>query len=373
MWRFRLLDLDGTSVGELFNATERKFTGAINRPATASFKIRGDHEHAARFFTKEDCLLEVWQGSTIRFNGYVTTSNYEDSETSDAGTIAVNAVDSTWKLAKRLAGISTGGTKYTAVDKAKAAYKIINELENAGIYTAGYTETGIKVSSEASYAASGTGTYIAGPFKSALVCLNDLSNGLDGFDWRFDPLDGEHPKLNLFVAQPTLGSTKSVVMERGWGTNNVANLSFLRDLSGSVNFAKHLPDEGLEAEGAVVASAYDLASIEARGRLEEAADAYGLVDTTLRTKWVEEVVRVRGNPRYVAGMRLARDDGTGRVPTPWTDFSPGDVVTARAVVAGNTLFNGQARVYAIEVDVAESGAATYTPILIDEEGQSLAA
>lgn len=372
MWRFRLMEFDGTPINEVFDATDRKFIGAINRPATAGFKVRGDHELASRFFTQEDLLLEVWQDSTIRFNGYVTTTNYEDSDTNDAGTIAVNAVDSAWKLAKRLAGISVGGTKYS-IDKAKAAYKIIKELENEAIYTSGFVETGIKTSAESAYAASGSGTYTAGPYKSALVCLNDLSNGFDGFDWRFDPLDGEHPKLNLFVAQPVLGETKNVVLERGWGTNNVVNLSYLRDLQNAVNFPKHLPDEGIDAEGATVVTAVNLPSVEQRGRLEETADAYGLVDTTLRTKWVEEVARVRGNPRYVAGMKLARDDGTGRVPTPWTDFEPGDLVTARAVVAGNTLFNGQARVYAIEVEVNDAGAPTYTPILIDEEGDSLAA
>lgn len=372
MWRFRLMEFDGTHIDEIHDAMDRKFTGAINRPAKAEFKIRGDHTLAPRFFAKEDLLLEVWQDSAIRFNGYVTTGNYEDSDTSDAGTIAVNAVDSAWKLAKRLAGISTGGTKYE-IDKAKAAYKIIKELENEAIYTLGYVETGIKTSAESAYSASGSGIYTAGPYKSALVCINDLSNGFDGFDWRFEPLDGEHPKLNLFVAQPTLGETKNVVLERGWGSKNVVNLSFLRDLAGSVNFPKHLPDEGIDAEGATVVTAYNLPSIEQRGRLEETADAYGLVDTTLRTKWVEEVARVRGNPRYVAGMKLARDDGTGRVPTPWVDFEPGDVVSARAVVASNTLFDGQARVYAIEVEVNDVGAATYTPILIDEEGDSLAA
>lgn len=369
MWRFRLLEFDGTSLGEITNATDRKFVGAINRPATASFKVRGDHELAEYFFREEDLLLEVWQGSEIRFNGYVTTANYEDSETSDAGTVAVNAVDSAWKLTKRLAGISVGGTEYN-IDKAKAAYKILASLENTGIYTFGFVETGIKLSAESAYSASGSGKYIAGPYKSALVCLNDLANGFDGFDWRFQPLDGEHPKLNLFVAAPVIGETKNVVFERGWGTKNVKRVSYLRDLSGAINFPKHLPDEGLGAN--VVIWATNKASIEQRGRLEEVSDAYGLLDTTLRTKWVEEVARVRGNPRYVVGMQLATDDGSGAVPRPWDDFAPGDTVTARGVVAGNTLFNGQARVYAIEVEINDAGTATYTPILIDEEGGSLA-
>jgi hypothetical protein len=161
------------------------------------------------------------------------------------------------------------------------------------------------------------------------------------------------------------------VFEHGYGQKNVQSLNYLRDLAGLANKAVHLPDSGFEEKGTEVKSSEDKTSVEQRGRFEIVADGFGLVDSALRQSWVDEVVRVRKNPRFVVSMTLDVDDGTGRVPAIGTNFWLGDIVEARSVINNVTMFNGKVRVYQIQVALNDSGAATITPVLIDEEGSEL--
>lgn len=364
MWTFELCKLDGTAIGEVRNATSRNVTLAINRASTASFQIRGDNELLVPLF-EDDTKLRVWRDSTLQYFGYVTSCELSDE--SGSPQIKVNSADAAWKLAKRLAGKSAGGTKYEG-DKAKSARKIVNEANTEG-------ESGVRLLAEGEYSAGGSGTYVAGPYKPVLSCINDLAHGFDGFDWRLEPYIGElATKTATLIAKTTIGGTAVGVFERGWGQKNVKQMSYVRDVSSVVNRAFHLPDEGLESEGATVKVKNDAASEAHRTRFESVADGYGLTDSTLREKWLEEVIRVRKNPRFVVGMTLDKDDGTDRVPVYGTDFNLGDVATARAVLNENvTLFDGLARVYQVKFEINEQGGETVTPILIDEEGENLAA
>lgn len=364
MWTMQLCKFDGTPIGEVRNATSRVLTLALNRPSTASFVIRPDNELMVSLF-EADTKLKVWENKTLRYHGYVISSEFGETDGA-APTVKVATADAAWKLSRRITGKSSGGTAHSG-DKAKSARKIINEVNGEG-------ESGVKVEAEGAYAAGGSGNYTAGPYKTALACVNDLAHGFDGFDWRIDPLTGEDPKIGVFVAQPTLGTEKlNCVFERGWGQKNVRSMSYVRDLSGLANRAFHLPDNGVETEGAVVKVKNDAASEALRGRFEVIADGFGLTDSTLREKWLEEIIKVRKNPRFVVAMTLDIDDGTGRVPQFGTDFTLGDLVQARAVVEGTTMFNGKARVYQTKFELNDAGTATVTPVLIDEGGEELAA
>jgi len=363
MWTFELCKLDGTPIAEVRNATQRSLALAINRACTASFQVRADNDILVPLF-EDDTKLKVWEDKTLRYFGYVTSCEFGEGEST---LVKINSADAAWKLSRRLAGKSAGGTKYEG-DKAKSARKIINEANGEG-------DSGVRVLAEAEYSAAGSGTYVAGPYKPVLGCINDLAHGFDGFDWRMEPYTGElATKTVTFIGKTTIGGTSSAVFERGWGQKNVRQMSYVRDLSGLTNRAFHLPDQGLESEGASVKVKNDAASEAHRGRFETVVDGYGLTDSTFREKWLEEVVRVRKNPRYVAAMTLDFDDGTGRVPQYGVDFNLGDLVTARAVINDNvTLFNGQARVYQVKFNINEQGTSTVTPVLLDEEGESLAA
>lgn len=365
MWTFELCALNGTPVGEIRNATERSVALAINRASTASFSVRADNNILVPLF-EDDTKLKIWEGSTLRYFGYITSCELGENQ-GETPRIKINSADATWKLSKRLAGKSAAGTKYEG-DKAKSARKIVNEANAEG-------DTGVRLLAEGEYSAAGSGTYVAGPYKPVLGCINDLAHGFDGFDWRMEPYTGElATKTATLIAKTTIGGTATAVFERGWGQKNVRQMSYVRDLNGLTNRAFHLPDQGLESEGAVVKVKNDAASEAHRGRFETVVDGYGLTDATLREKWLDEVIRVRKNPRYVAAMTLDIDDGTGRVPVYGTDFNLGDLAAARAVLNENvTLFNGKARIYQVKFDINEQGTATVTPVLIDEEGESLAA
>lgn len=368
MWTFVLTNLAGTEIGELVQASERKVTMALNRASTASFSVRPDNPMLSDLFA-DDRLLKVYEDKTLRFYGPVVTSELSTQDSGSAPTIKVNAADPAWKLSRRLLGLSSGGTKYEG-DKAKTARKMINELNTDLVNYPTNPDTGIFLLPESSYSAGGSGTYVAGPYKSALSCINDLAHGIDGFDWYMDPLDGVAGKMATFEADGTFGSEVGAVFEHGVGQKNVRKLSYVRDLSGLANKAFHIPDEGL-TEGSEVKVGADAASIEHRGRFEIVADGFGLTDAGLRQNWVDEVVRVRKNPRFVVGMGLDIDDGYGRVPKFGEDYWLGDLVFARSRINGVTMFSGKVRVYQIQVEVNQAGTGTVTPILIDEEGSEL--
>lgn len=354
MWTYVLCKSNGDRIGEIRNAVERSVTLGINRVSTASFSILGSNALLLNLFA-EDTLLQIWEDGNLLFYGDVLTPELATSGTAEPLTIKVNAVNPAWRLTRRILGKSKGGTNYTG-DKAAATKTMIDEL-NAE------SETGIKTQAVSS---GSTGTYIAGPYKAALPCINDLAHGLDGFDWYMAPLLNQEPKIALYEAAAVYGSKRNAVFEFGTGASNVRQLTFLRDRSNLTNRAFHLPDEGIDAEGAEVLSKEDATSIASHGLYEEVTDGFGLTDKTLREGWLSEVIRVKKNPRFVVSMTQDIDDGTGRVPKYGTDYGLGDFVHARALVEGVTLFNGLVRVYQTKIDLDSNGTATVTPTLIEE-------
>src|SRR5512146_2418232 len=195
MYTFVLCKSNGEAIGELRNCTERSLTLSINRVSTASFGILSSNPLLLNLFS-EDTLLQVWDEGTLRFYGYVLTPELSTG-TEGFLTIKVNAVSPAWRLTRRVLGQSKGGTEYTG-DKAAASKTMIDELNAAG-------ETGIKT---AAVESGSTGTYIAGPYKVALQCINDLAHGLDGFDWYMMPLFNQEPKLAAYEAKAVYGSVQ---------------------------------------------------------------------------------------------------------------------------------------------------------------------
>jgi hypothetical protein len=376
MWTYVLSDLAGNEFGELTNATGRSLSFGLNRAATSAFSIRADHELAVPLFAG-DTLLQVWQDDTIRFHGNVVSTELSSSGT-ETPTIAVSAADPAWRLSKRLLGISAGGTKYEG-DRAKTARKMINEL-NGGADGGTNPHTGISLLPEASYV-GGSGTYVAGPYRPALTCINDLAHTLNGFDWYMAPLDGStsatvtneigswtKPLIAQFEATNAFGAASGAVFEFGSGQHNVRTINYTRDLADTVNKAFHTPNDlGTES----VLEKDDSTSLNYRGRYVAVADAFGITDTGLRNAWLEEVIRVKKNPRYVVSMTLDIDDGTGRVPQLGTDYWIGDTAEAVGAIGGTELFSGVVRVYGVNVTIDEQGLATTTPVLLDEEGEAL--
>lgn len=388
----------GEVLSEIRNATDRELNIAFGRPSGSTFTVRADNPVVPALYG-QDTLVRIWEDSTLRHNGLVLTAEMKSNEeSSGVATVKVTTADAAWVLSKRIVGLSfTNGKGFLgdlySGDKGLTA-KLILEAAAAGANRG----THIKISG--TYISGSSGSYTAGPFKSALACLNDLANGTDGFDWLIKPLI-EGSNWGEYYAVPVLGEDKSanVIFEFGTGRGNIKTMGWIRDLTTMSNFAWHLPDslevsdndekniEKLVWSPARGSGGYDpglsellisetvrgtkdpatVASQAAHGVYEEIAEAAALYDVSLRQGWADVYTAVKREPRNVLTMTFDTDDGTGRVPKLGTDYWLGDFVTARGATAGTTFFNGKVRIYQINVAISPSGTAKITPVLFDEE------
>lgn len=357
-WSFHLVNSKFTKVGEVLNATERKAKLGIRQLDTASFKIRADNDLFLPLYA-EDTYLQVYQDHTLRFYGPVITPEFASDETGGTATIVVNAISPGWYLTKRLTGKSPAGTTYTAKDKADTAKQII-DANNAEAET--HVET-------TAISSGSIGTYTAGPYKKSMACIKDLATGFDGFDWKFTPLEEKGTKLARFDAAAVIGSElPDIVFEYGCGKHNMRSMTFKRDISNLLNLAYHITDNG-PTDPLGVISVEEAVSREEHGLFEEVVESAGLFDEGLRKAWARENVNVRGVPRLIATMTSDLVEGDARTPEPFTDYSPGDLVVARARTQGIQLFDAFVRCYNVEVSVDESGTPIYTPTIVEEEGE----
>jgi len=404
MWTFILTKLDCTKIGEVLNASERSLELRLNGASTASFTIRSDSDLIPNLFG-EDTLLQVWQDKTIRFHGFVVSTQMSGTEEQGL-TVSVNAIDPAWRLSKRVMDPDGEGLNYEGQPSFIAA-AIIDRLNHDSEEYPDRRDTRISVSGGALSETPPSIPYQVLPFDTALKGVTDMAHQIGGFDWRIAPLEGEldtssritgtsaqlgvEPpitdggeegellKIGYFSAlshsYPTFEKSETVFFEHGFGKHNISSINYKRDLEDMVNKAYHLPDEGLVAEGGHAKNVLfkrDLTAMwEHSGLFEEVADAPGLNSDDLRNAWLEEVIRVKKNPRYVVDATLRTDDGTGQVPSIGDDFFLGDRVTIRSKIADRALFSGVVRVYSISVSLDESGNAEVSPTFLDEEGSSL--
>jgi hypothetical protein len=277
-------------------------------------------------------------------------------------TISVSAADVGWRLSRRLVGKSEKGTSFTG-DKVTNAQAIIAELNTASIRP---LEIGVRPAD----VAGSTGTYVAGPYKEALSCINELAHGTDGFDWWIEPVSGVEDVIGLFRGAAVAGEQREdVFFEYGVGLRNMRSMGFLRDISTEVNWAYQVSEKGLEpsAENPTpVVEAKDEQSILQQGQYEEVVELSGVNNVALREEWAQENVRVRKGPRRVLSLTSDISDGTARVPKFGVDYGLGDRIRCRAMDEGIMLFNGIARIYSVSVELNNNGTASYTPILVDE-------
>lgn len=396
-WTFRLHKLDGTAIGEVTNAKERSLSLALNGPSSASFTVQANHPLMPNLFG-EDTLLQVWEGQTLRFYGFVILTELAGAP-GEGLTINVNAVDPSWRLSRRV--LDTNGLGYTLTgDWAHQAAYIIEvrlnrDAGDPGEYATN-PDTRIRLAppydtgkeqgagSWENCSASGSGTYVVEPFDNALKAITDLAQHLKGFDWRIVPLDNHEiteeekersgidptlPKMGEFVAEDGFGEKRDTYFEFGFGKNNIANLTYKRDLSDLTNKAFHVPDEGVKGSGGLsknVLSEADVPSLEARGRWEEEASAPGLNASNMREAWLDEVIAVKKNGSYVVTADLAFDG-----PKIEDGFFLGDTVTIRGKIEGEALFSGEVRVYKIDINIDENGTEVITPTFLDEGGEVL--
>lgn len=360
-YTFVLTDLLGTAFGEVMNATQRQVVIPISKPASASFTITETNPQLANVLTRE-CLLKVYDGATLRFHGLVVAT---EGTPKDSGgmQVACTAADPAFRLGRRLSGQAASPAAITS-DKADIAKQLIDVANSSA-------ETGVQT---ITVTCGSTGTYIPGPYKYTLDCINELADSFDGFDWQITPSEYASGKIGTFAAASVLGGTQpDVFFEYGGIRANIRTFNAQRSWATLANRVYHIPDDGPSSPLGVV-SASDVTSINARSLYETIEDASGIFDATLRAQLVQEVVGVRKDPRRVVTFTpdFQDDQRPGRVPVYGTDYNVGDVVRVRINPGGggnpstSALVDGYLRIYQMTIDIDANGKATYTPTTVDE-------
>jgi hypothetical protein len=362
MWTFTLSDLAGNDLGEMVNADSRTLSFGLSRPAVASFMVRWDFPWLSNLLT-EDLLLRVYDDTTLRFHGILTTVEVGQDE--QGITVACTATDPSWRLQKRLCGKSANGTAFTtATDRAMIIKSLID--------TANSETNGNTMLATDTVAAASTAIYTAGPYKPIYTCLQELSQTYDGFDWQITPQERDASgRIGRFFAESLAGATRaSAVFEYGGSKANMASFTYQRNWGDLANKVYHILDDGAAAAANAVISSTAALGIDsqvARFLYEDVAEASGLTDTTLRQSLVDAHVDTRKLPRRTFTFTPSPDVGDGRVPSLYTDYEPGDNVRVRVNSDDTNLIDGFVRVWQVQVSVDSLGMATITPTLVDEE------
>lgn len=377
-WHYVLTDMEGTRIGEILNATERKYRANLSAYSTASFQVRKDNPVLPYLFNQEeDYLLQVWQDDTLRMFGPIITSNYVMAEGSPVS-IAVSAADPAQRMVNRYWFEGATGVTPSTTPKANVADRLV-EYQNNRTGT-GATSLGIKSGNTGDLIFGGSGTYKAETGISLYTHFQNLAQGFDGFDWYIEPnypptpigSNLHMPIIGLIRYANVIGENKPLVtFEHGVGKRNMRALNYLSDQTTRGNLIINISELGTEVTAANPNPYITVADESATGwrrfgLYDQIAELSGVNNVAMRTKYAEESLAVRKNKRQVLSMTSDIDDHTGRVPVFGVDYGLGDTVTANAVVEGAKLFSGLVRVYAVEVSLNDAGTATYTPILVQE-------
>lgn len=353
MYRFILTDLNFSPIGEVLRFTgDRTINfGTIRQPVPqVQFQVRMDNPMSEALALTE-CYLKVYKDDDLKVFGPVVAA--EEVGARNGASLAVTAAGQAWVFQHRLAGKSPGGQAYTTLtDRAEIGRQLILTSN---------TDAPLHIDTDTASFSGSTATYLAGPYKQLSVCLAELSNLLDGFDWRVDPreVDGSG-NIGTWTARPTLGVARpNVIFEYGVGRHNIADYK--------MQIARESQANQVFNPGTTAHKVATDAPSRAKWGLMEASADLQLNDEAMRQKLVDEHIRVRKNPRRVITFtpHIATKN-TGRVPVYGVDYELGDIVVARAVLGRSVRFNGDFRVYGVQVSIDKNGIEQVTLTLTDD-------
>jgi len=227
-------------------------------------------------------------------------------------------------------------TRYTATDAGTIAWNLINDQNS--LSTTRIQQGTITAS------VSRDRTYERG--KQVAEAIKQLSEVINGFYFRFDPVDdtpGTHAELVVMPA--TASGTTLAGVKFEFGEETISNIE---DYEVSVFLPRNrVTSVGapLEGEGEITAVATDAASVTTYDLFDEEA-SFATVETTgtLQEHADEEV---RADPIKTYSLSLGPD-----APMLWDDFDVGDIISFY-IENGELTETGTARVVEATVEVTD--------------------
>lgn len=385
----------GVNNGELRNATNRSFRFPHLRTPTVQFVVDATHPKAPVLADCDKVILAVYDDSTgsktLVMQGPIT--GLEKTRNAQGGTLAVTASGVQWRLDRRQIGKNNTGATFgtsslSLLDRGEIMGRIVDAL-NAGDATNVITDAGDTGIRRGTITASSS-TYIKDwRYKPAGEAMGELAGTLDGGEWVVRPVepvtDAAGVQLGALDVAPMIGTVQpNVAFEFGTGHHNVAEWKDITDASALCNSAVSLPAGFPDNATDPVLAWTDATSIADRG-LHEAVISGDVVTQDLRTKLIQNAVRLRKIPRRIISFTPVAEDSSlpvaeRRVPRLFADYSVGDTVRFRAVerfpvfdtlgtvldtVAVQTV-DLLMRVFVAQVDLDDNGVASTQLTLIND-------
>lgn len=366
MWRFVLATLGGVSLGELRQASSRHVDLVHRGLDAGSFVVPLNHR-LADVLSTGDALVKAYHETSdgkkrLRICGPVITVE-ENGDDQGNGTLSVTFGSVYWRMAFRLVGKQNAGYSDGSSGAPKdicemAAYMISRAQEPEGAHFDAGGDAGIRIGAITPTRKGWIGPWYYKPINEA---ISEMANVLDGFDFDVIPTeptpDPTGLQLGSFVAAPFLGEARpNVIFEYGCGKKNVSAYRKQLTNEGLLNAGYQLPSGFPESASESVLSAFDKASIAARGRYEGVV-AGDLVVPEFRQQLVQEHVDIRKQPREVFTF-------TPTVSARYelgVDYDIGDIIGARvkSTVPGSEeiRFDASVRCYAASFDIDDVGRA----------------
>lgn len=351
-WRLFLSDFDGNQLGEVVNAHDRVINRALNGISSARFTVRGDHHLAPSINSEEGLLLRAYDNSNVlRFHGAIRTvedvvrgSDYSVTCTfADAGVILDGRFDSTISIF------------HPTQDTGRAAWLCAKQRQDHA------TKYGISMGVIGDSESGSTVPWQEEPYMHALQTIVELSESAAGFDWYINPIErtivSGDACIGAWVLDGVIGTSKpNAIFEWGTGTNNIQDWNRTKDWTKLLNIALSITGEQDPKDSTgtrIQIQASDATSATTYGEHFDVIESFGIEDTGLRQELVDAHVAVRANPRQI--YTLSPTSALIAQPTFGVDYFLGDLVRFRAMYNGTTLFDGQVRVYSVEITIDDNG------------------
>jgi hypothetical protein len=393
-WTFTLADrATGTPLGELRQATPRKWSRGLRSGRAASFTIKTKNSLAGACLSADKVLLKVYddRDGNQRLRHCGPLIGFQRDVGDNGGSVACNSASPLWRLLTRIVGQAHAGaligSALSPVDRGEALGQLVDALNvgAAAPWSTQADDTGIRRGAIAASASSFWGPWRYYPASEA---WKEITTGLDAPEVDLAPVEPTKDAVGLQIAAlnvaAALGKLQpNSIFEHGFGRRNVPNFSDLGDSGIVANRALHLPPgfpDNATQQVLVSTPSIGAASILDRGLHEVIVDAPVTTDP-MRQQIVDDHVTVRQQPRRTISFTVARDPDPfstplqdRRVPRPFVDYDVGDVVPFRAKelvevrsVDGTllrmdrvTTIDALFRVYGMEIEPDDLGGETVT-------------